>query len=60
MLNYIIRRLLYSLPILAGSGGSTGHGHEDPHVPKGPGAPHSRMGWRRAVVLGVILGGERR
>ncbi len=43
-----------SLPILAGSGGSTGHGHEDPHVPKGPGAPHSRMGWRRAVVLGVI------
>jgi tetratricopeptide (TPR) repeat protein/ferredoxin len=36
-----------SLPLFSGDGSGD-------HRPKGSRAPHSRMGWRRAVVLGVI------
>ena len=34
-----------TLPASAGSGD---------HAPKGPRAPHSTMGWRRATVLGIV------
>jgi Flp pilus assembly protein TadD/NAD-dependent dihydropyrimidine dehydrogenase PreA subunit len=36
-----------SLPVVSADGG-------EGHRPKGPRAPHSRMGWRRAAVLGAI------
>jgi len=38
-----------SLPVVPAGGGGT-----DDHQPKGSRTPHSRMGWRRATVLGVI------
>ncbi|MEY5032960.1 MAG: hypothetical protein RL354_1991, partial [Planctomycetota bacterium] len=42
-----------SLPVVAGGGDLPGP-HDPAHQPKGPSAPHSRMGWRRAMVLGAI------
>ena len=38
-----------SLPVVPAGGGGA-----DDHQPKGSRVPHSRMGWRRATVLGVI------
>ncbi|MCE2884372.1 MAG: 4Fe-4S binding protein [Planctomycetaceae bacterium] len=49
------------VPAAAGGGrprgagdGADGHDGQDGHAPKGSLTPHSRMGWRRAIVLGVI------
>ena len=42
-----------SLPVVVG-GGNPQAPHDPAHQPKGPHAPHSRMGWRRAMVLGAI------
>ncbi len=44
-----------SLPVVPAGGGGRGHASApEDHEPKGSRTPHSRMGWRRATVLGVI------